>query len=373
MCAMVKAPTLEEEDRRREEALRLADSVDLSDLSSGSRQVRARALAWCARILSTGDTLPRAKAFLAKSKELAPSPEASLAEAFIIASTDKPTALAYLSSLGTPSAMAAALRICISADGPEAAFDWTKRAGLDEGSFDAEGKYSYLAVALQIGRWDELFRGAKTVTELEIAELAPLLYTVAMARMLCAVPVELCALPIGSIAADACVLFLWSTAPTMSETFGLLKEWGFSYRSQCIWAKDKFGLGFWFRNQHEILIVAIKGKVPLPRMARNGRASSKPRAANIPRSLPSSTSLSKPTSRPCRRSSCSPAARRAPVGTRGGTRWSRDDLPHRRRLDWSRQGIRWSIRVTASGRRGQSKPCWTPFPISTIIVSRTGE
>ena len=22
--------------------------------------------------------------------------------------------------------------------------------------------------------------------------------------------------------------------------------------------------------------------------------------------------------------------------------------------------------------KGQSKPCWTPFPISTIIVSRTG-
>ena len=175
----------------KEEALRLADSVDLSDLSSGSRQIRARALAWCARILASGDTLPRAQACLARSKELAPSPEASLAEAIILASTDKPTALAHLSSLGTPSARAAALRICMNADGPEAAFEWTKRAGLDEGSFDAEGKFSYLAIALQIGRWDHLFRGAKTVTELEIAELAPLLHVVAMARMLSAVPVEL--------------------------------------------------------------------------------------------------------------------------------------------------------------------------------------
>jgi N6-adenosine-specific RNA methylase IME4 len=50
----------------------------------------------------------------------------------------------------------------------------------------------------------------------------------------------------------------------MPEAFGLLKAWGFDYRSQCIWAKDKFGLGFWFRNQHEILIFAIKGKVPAP-------------------------------------------------------------------------------------------------------------
>ena len=152
---------------------------------------------------SSGDTLPRAKAFLAKSKELAASPEASLAEAFITASTDKPTALAYLSSLGTPSAMAAALRICISADGPEAAFDWTKRAGLDEGSFDAEGKFSYLAVALQIGRWDDLFRGAKTVAKSEIAEFAALLHVLAMARMLSAVPVELRALAASQVPFEA--------------------------------------------------------------------------------------------------------------------------------------------------------------------------
>ena len=39
---------------------------------------------------------------------------------------------------------------------------------------------------------------------------------------------------------------------------------GFVYKSQCIWAKDKIGLGFWFRNQHEILIVAVKGDIPAP-------------------------------------------------------------------------------------------------------------
>ena len=138
-----------------------------------------------------------------RSQRNSPSPEASLAEAFIIASTDKPTALAYLSPLGTPSAMAAALRICISADGPEAAFEWAKRAGLDEGSFDAEGKFSYLAIALQIGRWDDLFRGAKTVTESEIAEFAPLLHVVAMARMLSAVPVELRALAASQVPFEA--------------------------------------------------------------------------------------------------------------------------------------------------------------------------
>ena len=77
-------------------------------------------------------------------------------------------------------------------------------------------------------------------------------------------PEAIVALDVPSIAAEDCVLFMWTTSPTMPEAFGLLKEWGFAYRSQCIWAKDKIGLGFWFRNQHEILIVAIKGKVPAP-------------------------------------------------------------------------------------------------------------
>ena len=175
----------------KEEALRLAASVELSHLSGGSSQVRARALAWCARILSTGDTLPRAKALLTKSKELAPTPEASLAEAFTFAATDKPAALAFLATLATPAARGAALRIFINYDGPKAALDWTERAGLDERSFDAEGRFSYLSVGLQIERWDLLFRGAKTVTESEIAECAGLLHMLAMAEMLSAVPIDL--------------------------------------------------------------------------------------------------------------------------------------------------------------------------------------
>lgn len=69
---------------------------------------------------------------------------------------------------------------------------------------------------------------------------------------------------VPSIAAEDCVLFLWATAPTLPEAFNLLTAWGFTYRTHCVWAKDKIGLGFWFRNQHEILIVAVKGEVPAP-------------------------------------------------------------------------------------------------------------
>jgi N6-adenosine-specific RNA methylase IME4 len=71
-------------------------------------------------------------------------------------------------------------------------------------------------------------------------------------------------IPVPSIAADDCVLFLWATAPTLPQALELLKAWGFAYKTHCIWVKDKIGLGFWFRNQHEILIVAVKGAIPAP-------------------------------------------------------------------------------------------------------------
>jgi N6-adenosine-specific RNA methylase IME4 len=75
---------------------------------------------------------------------------------------------------------------------------------------------------------------------------------------------EIAKTDVPSIAADDCVLFLWATAPTLPEAFELVKAWGFTYRTHCMWAKDKIGLGFWFRNQHEVLIVAVKGNIPAP-------------------------------------------------------------------------------------------------------------
>jgi N6-adenosine-specific RNA methylase IME4 len=75
---------------------------------------------------------------------------------------------------------------------------------------------------------------------------------------------DIAAIPVSSFAADDCVLFMWATAPHLREAFTLLDAWGFSYKTHCVWAKDKIGLGFWFRNQHELLIIATRGTVPAP-------------------------------------------------------------------------------------------------------------
>jgi len=65
-------------------------------------------------------------------------------------------------------------------------------------------------------------------------------------------------------AADDCALFLWATAPMLPEALAVMFAWGFEYKSQIIWAKDRIGTGYWARNKHEILLIGTKGSIPAP-------------------------------------------------------------------------------------------------------------
>jgi N6-adenosine-specific RNA methylase IME4 len=76
----------------------------------------------------------------------------------------------------------------------------------------------------------------------------------------------ICARPVVDIAADDCVLFLWATAPMLLDALRVMAAWGFEYKSHAIWKKDRIGTGYWFRNQHELLLVGTRGKVPAPAM-----------------------------------------------------------------------------------------------------------
>jgi N6-adenosine-specific RNA methylase IME4/ParB-like chromosome segregation protein Spo0J len=75
---------------------------------------------------------------------------------------------------------------------------------------------------------------------------------------------EICALPVSYLATDAAALFLWTTAPHLQESFDVLAAWGFEYKTTVVWVKDKIGLGYFVRNQHELLLVATRGDMPSP-------------------------------------------------------------------------------------------------------------
>lgn len=64
--------------------------------------------------------------------------------------------------------------------------------------------------------------------------------------------------------AKDCLLLLWATAPKLREALAVMEAWGFEYKSNAVWDKEKIGMGYWFRGQHELLLVGTKGKFSPP-------------------------------------------------------------------------------------------------------------
>jgi N6-adenosine-specific RNA methylase IME4 len=78
-------------------------------------------------------------------------------------------------------------------------------------------------------------------------------------------------------AADNCVMFMWIAAEWFGERYpdtgdmqAILTSKGFQYRAHCIWDKGnedgtgQMGLGHWFRYEHEVLVVGVRGEIPAP-------------------------------------------------------------------------------------------------------------
>ena len=87
---------------------------------------------------------------------------------------------------------------------------------------------------------------------------------------------DICNLPISDIAADDCILFLWTTYPLLPEALQVITAWGFVYKTigfQWIKLNPKvqnplfiqrrnisIGLGNWTRSNTEPCLLATKGK-----------------------------------------------------------------------------------------------------------------
>lgn len=76
---------------------------------------------------------------------------------------------------------------------------------------------------------------------------------------------KICARPVKGIAANDCALFLWATVPMLPDALRVMDAWGFAYKSHIIWKKNRIAHGYWFRNQHELLLVGTRGDgLPAP-------------------------------------------------------------------------------------------------------------
>ena len=75
------------------------------------------------------------------------------------------------------------------------------------------------------------------------------------------------ALPVAECAGDPAHLYLWVPNALLPEGLGVMKAWGFSYKSNIVWHKlrkdggsDGRGVGFYFRNVTEIILFGVRGK-----------------------------------------------------------------------------------------------------------------
>lgn len=74
----------------------------------------------------------------------------------------------------------------------------------------------------------------------------------------------ICGLPVQSITTPDAILFLWATSPKLAEAMRVVESWGFTYRTCMVWDKEVLGMGYYARQQHELLLICTKGSIPTP-------------------------------------------------------------------------------------------------------------
>jgi N6-adenosine-specific RNA methylase IME4 len=74
-------------------------------------------------------------------------------------------------------------------------------------------------------------------------------------------------LPVSAIVTEPAHLYLWVPNALLLEGLEVMREWGFTYKTNIIWHKvrkdggpDGRGVGFYFRNTTEVILFGVKGK-----------------------------------------------------------------------------------------------------------------
>jgi len=69
----------------------------------------------------------------------------------------------------------------------------------------------------------------------------------------------ICDLPVGDMAADNAVLFLWATSPLLFEAKEVIDAWGFTYKASIVWDKVLHNVGHYVSVRHEFLLICTRG------------------------------------------------------------------------------------------------------------------
>lgn len=76
---------------------------------------------------------------------------------------------------------------------------------------------------------------------------------------------DIAELPVGDLCTDETVLFLWATNPLLPEALYILEAWGFEYKTNMAWIKDRGrGKGWFLKSKHELLLIGVRQDTPHP-------------------------------------------------------------------------------------------------------------
>lgn len=173
-------------------SLILARRLVKGELSGGTKAVRKQALAWCARFLSPTKELDKAEEYLKLTKDLGPSPEIEIANAFINSQKgEKKAAISALALINSPISWSAALMVVAHHEGYEGAVDWLKTVGITSANLDPDGKHFLLMLLLELSRWEAALECLDDLTDEDFCEAPILNHLVAITHLLSTVPIEL--------------------------------------------------------------------------------------------------------------------------------------------------------------------------------------
>lgn len=86
----------------------------------------------------------------------------------------------------------------------------------------------------------------------------------AMGHYPCMTVTDICDLPVREMMAEDALLLLWTTAPFLEASFRVVDAWGFKYKTNLVWDKERPATGFWVRGEHEHVLICRRGKFPTP-------------------------------------------------------------------------------------------------------------
>ncbi|HZK43073.1 MAG TPA: MT-A70 family methyltransferase [Syntrophomonadaceae bacterium] len=66
---------------------------------------------------------------------------------------------------------------------------------------------------------------------------------------------------IGKLANENAVMFMWATNPLLKDALELMEAWGFEYKTNFVWTKERHTAGFYVFGQHELLLIGVKGSM----------------------------------------------------------------------------------------------------------------